>query len=376
MSEPDITVARAELPPLEALQAEWLELEARSRGSFFQSWSWIGTWLALLPGEVPRWLLRAQRGPSVVGLAVVCENTLRRHGVLSSRALFLNCTGRADLDELTVEYNGFLAEQGLEAQVTRQCVEFLRAEREWDELYLNGWHRLDLLASLGLDGLRPLTVARRPCRYVDLQALRESGADYAENLPKTARYNLRRSIRDYAKLGELKFEVARTAQEALEFLDGLKRLHQQSWQAKGQPGSFANAFFDRFHRELVGEQFASGVIQLARLRVGVRPVGFLYNFVHRGHVYHYQSGLDFDLDSRLSPGLVCNANAVAFNREAGHALYDFMAGEQGYKKDLASHSTEMLWLVLQQRRLKFQVEGWLRAGKARLQRRPGVAGHA
>ena len=166
----DIRVERVVLPALSALEAEWRALEIRSSSSFFQSWAWIGTWLECLPPEVPRWLLRAWRGQSVVGLAIVCESTVRRHGVLSSRALFLNCTGRPDLDELTVEYNGFLAEQGLEAQISCACIEFLSIEQEWDELFLSGWHRLDLLAGLGMGVLQAVTLARRPCYYVDLQA--------------------------------------------------------------------------------------------------------------------------------------------------------------------------------------------------------------
>ena len=373
MSEIRLRVEQVALPELGALEREWRELDQRSGCSFFQSWAWIGTWLEALPPEVPRSLLRARavdaRGDRTVGLGVLCDRALRRHSILGSRALFLNCTGRPELDELTIEYNGFLSEQGLEAQVTRHCLEFLRSQDEWDELYLDGWHRLDLLASLETDEQQPVTRARRPCHYVNLRALRECGRDYAEGLPKTTRYNLRRSLRDYGKLGELKFEVAASTEEAQAFLAELKGLHQRSWMARGQPGSFANAFFDRFHQDLVRRHFATGVIQLARVRVADRAVGCLYNFVHRGYVYHYQSGLDFEIDSRLSPGLVCHGYAVPFNRDAGQHTYDFMAGGYGYKKELAPDSVDMLWLVVQQPRLKFRIEGWLRAAKARLQGR-------
>jgi len=118
------------------------------------------------------------------------------------------------------------------------------------------------------------------------------------------------------------------------------------------------------HREV--EALELDVIQLARLRVGERAAGYLYNLVYRGHVYHYQSGIDYDIDSRLSPGLVCQEYAVEFNQQRGHRIYDFMAGELKYKNDLATGSTEMLWLVLQQPRLKFRIEEWLRSCKARL----------
>ena len=362
----EILVTRVALPPLAALEREWRDLEMRGEHSFFMSWFWIGSWLERLPVDVPRWLLRAESGGRVVGLGVICANTVRRHGMFASRGLYLHCTGRPELDELTVEYNGFLAEGGLEHQVTQKCIEFLRSERGWDELYLDGWYRRDLLGSMQADPLRSIRTVRRPCHYVDLEALRHSGTRYAELLAKNVRYNMHRSMRQYEKLGELNFDVATTADEALSFLAELKRLHQHSWQAKGQPGAFANRFFDEFHREFVRRRFPNNVIQLARLRVGERAVGYLYNFVYRGHVYHYQSGIDYDIDRRLSPGLVCQEYAVEFNQKCGHRIYDFMAGELKYKSDLATHSTEMLWLVLQQPRLKFRIEDWLRSWKARL----------
>lgn len=364
----EILVTRVALPPLAQLEREWRELEARSEHSFFMSWFWIGSWLARLPADVPRWLLRAESGGRPVGLGVVCASAVHRHGVFVSRGLYLHCAGRPELDELTVEYNGILAEDGMEHQVTQRCIEFLRNEQDWDELYLNGWHRLDLLPCLRAAPHLSLRIVRHPYRYVDLEELRRSGRPYAQCLSKNTRHNLHRSVREYGKLGELKFEIAATADEALSFLAGLKRLHQRSWQAKGRSGSFANRFFDGFHEEFVRCRFPDKVIQLARLRVGERAVGYLYNFIYRGRVYNYQSGLDFDFGSRLSPGLVCHVYAVEFNKESGNQIYDFMAGEMRYKNELATHSSEMLWLVLQQPRLKFHIEDLLRSWKARLRR--------
>ena len=359
-------VTRVALPPLTALEREWRDLETRGEHSFFMSWLWIGSWLDRLPAEVPRWLLRAESAGRVVGLGVICSNTVRRHGVFVSRGLYLHCTGRSELDELTVEYNGFLAEDGWEREVTQRCIEFLRDEQGWDELYFDGWHRPDLLGSMQANRLWQVKIVRRPCPYVDLEALRCSERPYVELLSRKTRYHLRHSIREYSRLGDLKFDVATTADEALCFLAELKRLHQHSWNTKGQSGSFANRFFDEFHQEFVRRRFPDNVIQLARLRVGEQALGYLYNFVYRGRVYFYQSGIDYDLDGRLNPGLVCQAYAVEFNKVCSYKIYDFMAGDVKYKRDLATHSTEMLWLVLQQPRLKFRVEDWLRSWKVRL----------
>lgn len=174
----EILVTRTVPPPLAKLEKDWRELESRGEHSFFMSWFWIGSWLERLPEDVPRWLLRAQSKGRIVGLGVICANTVRRQGVFVSRGLHLHLhlhrTGRPELDELTVEYNGFLAEDGLERQVTQRCIEFLSSERDWDEMYLDAWHRLDLLGSMQIDTLRSARVVRRPCPYVDLAALRRA----------------------------------------------------------------------------------------------------------------------------------------------------------------------------------------------------------
>jgi CelD/BcsL family acetyltransferase involved in cellulose biosynthesis len=202
---------------------------------------------------------------------------------------------------------------------------------------------------------------------VDLDALRRSGGAYLGLLGSNTRHNIRRSIREYEKLGPLVLESAATPEQASAFLDGLRQLHQAYWQAKGLPGSFANPFFAEFHARLVRSLFADGSIQLLVLRAGSEIVGYLYNLVDRGRVYNYQSGFNYTLCPNTSgrPGLVAHAYAVEFCRTQGHLFYEFMAGESQYKQALGLGSTDMVWLVAQRTRLRFLLEDGLRRVRAR-----------
>src|SRR2546426_10181494 len=92
-----VRIAHLELPPLGELERQWRDLESRSECSFFMSWCWIGAWLASLPTRIHPRLLRAEAGGRVVGLGVIVPKTVRRHGVFTSRALFLNSTGDPEL---------------------------------------------------------------------------------------------------------------------------------------------------------------------------------------------------------------------------------------------------------------------------------------
>jgi len=79
----------------------WRALEARADASYFQSAGWIGTWLRQLPGDVAPDALVVRDGERIVGLAITCRASHSRHGFVRSQGLYLNETGRPELDALT-----------------------------------------------------------------------------------------------------------------------------------------------------------------------------------------------------------------------------------------------------------------------------------
>jgi CelD/BcsL family acetyltransferase involved in cellulose biosynthesis len=58
----------------------------------------------------------------------------------------------------------------------------------------------------------------------------------------------------------------------------------------------------------------------------------------------------------LKPGLVSHCCAVQHSVEAGMKTYDLLMGRQRFKQNLATHSGEMVWLVLQKPRMRFRLE--------------------
>jgi hypothetical protein len=347
----------------------WLDLECRSDCSFFQSWAWIGCWLRHLPRSFSPRVLIVRDGSLVVGLGVLIANRRRRHAFVRSNGLYLNQTGDPYYDLITIEYNGFLSARNMARLVLRRCAEWLVARCEdWDELYLSGlvpvWTEIfrEIAAEIGL-GVRVRD--KKPCDLVDLDAIRAQGGDYLARLSRNTRYQVRRAMRLYEAEGSIALQAARSAGEALEFLAGLKELHQVYWIRQGEPGSFSNAFFERFHRALVTDRFDDGEIQLLRISVGDRPIGYLYNFVKDGWVYAYQSGFNYESDPKLKPGLTSHCLAIEHNLARGAKCYDFMAGEAQHKRSLGTRSVDMTWLVLQRDRIKYRLENTLRDLKHR-----------
>lgn len=362
-----ITVALQALPAPDELERAWKALEARARPSFFLSWHWIGTWLACLPAHSGAWLLRVEREGHVTGLAILVPRTVWRHGFVRSRGLYLHATGDPILDEIHIEHNGFLAERGREREVAQAAIgHLLTAGGEWDELFLDGVRDPEDLERLDLGGARMRSLRRGPSRYVDLDRVRVSGRSYAESLGKSTRYNVRRSQREFEKGGALALTEASTLEEAREFLGRLRELHQRYWKARGLPGSFAHEHFGRFHECLLERAFADGAIQLVRVCAGTAELGYLYNYVHGGRVYSYQSGFAYaGANLHQRPGLVAHVLAIEHNAALGRSAYDLLAGDSDFKRSLANAEEPMAWQVLQRPRFTLRLEDALRRARAR-----------
>lgn len=371
-------VAIGPLPRLEQLAFEWRALEPRADASFFMSWSWMGAWVATVPDRAALRLVRVSRGFETVGLAIVSRRRQSWRGPLRRTALTLNATGDVDLDRITIEFNDVLADRPLAAAVRLEVIAALaRIGAQWDELHLPG------LASAHWGG-RPFprrmaaAVRSEPAFAVDLEAVRAASTEgavrdrYLGLLSANTRSQVRRSIKEYEQLGPLVLTEASSVEEALEHLGGMRGLHQAYWNERGEPGAFAHAYFEQFHRRLIGDAFARGEIQLLRLSAGESVVGYLYNFVCRGQVLNYQSGFDYRLAGKAArPGLVMHTLAIVSAAERGLFTYDFMAGANRGKESLATVRYTMDWVTLRQPRLSFWIDDRLRDLRRLL--RPGSA---
>lgn len=343
----------------------WRGLDEPSTRSFFLSWSWMENWLACLPrAHAPRLaVIREDQRP--VAAFFLTRRNLMRLGVLGSRALFFNTTGVPRFDSLLLECNGVV---GRDVSVGR-LVDLL--PDDWDELFLPGLRvgAFGGVADTVIRGFRVRVERAVPSYFVDLDRVRAHG--YLALLGGQTRGQLRRAQRE---AGTLELDAAQDERTAFAIYDELVALHQQLWRARGQPGAWADPWFDRFHRRLISQRFRHGEIQLARLRCERGVLGALYNFVHRGRVYQYQSGFAMFPNRHLKPGYLAHAAAIEHAAALGHTVYDFLGGDRRYKKSLATGQSSLVWARVQRARFRFLVEDRLRAW-ARAHRAGGDTAH-
>ena len=335
----------------EELRLLWRDLEARADVTFFLSWDWMGAWIAEL--ETPPLVLVGEAGGALVLLGLLVPR-LRREaaGAIRVRGLHLHATGRAEIDVIAHEYNGFLVDRAWAGRADAEAAAWLLGRRigadRFDELHVK-----DIVADqapvLVSPGALVRELSRKPSWRIDLDAVRAGGTPYLDTLSANTRQQVRRSMRLYEQRGALVAERAPDAATALVWLDALAELHQRHWEERGKPGGFAFPFFARFQRRLVAACVPRGAAEIVRVSAGSQPIGYVYNLMSRGHVLAFVTGFIAEDDRRLKPGLVSHALCIERHLAEGARIYDFMAGAYRYKASLGSPGPELVYLQMQRR---------------------------
>lgn len=363
-----------ELPPFAKLETQWRDLEARSDISFFTSWSWIGAWLQSLPHDVHPMLLRAHIGGRVMGLGVLVANVMRKAKCVPVKVWRLNETGRLALDKITIEYNGLVIDDTVKHVLEPLMVQYLVDQGGgWDEIQFNALrrplptpNRLPK-SKIGIGRTR-IQCNRQPAYQVCLTDIRDAGT-HLKLVKQKTRYHIRRSLKAYEKLGPLTIDAAQTLDQALAFLERLKLFHRAHWDNKPGQGAFVHSFFNTFHDRLIRSAFERGEIQILQVKAGSVEVAYLYNFVWNGHVYNYQSGVNYaELGGKLSPGMTGHSLAIDFNASLGHHTYDLMAGEHQYKRALTLQTVQLDWWSARRPTLSIHTEDGIRKAAKLAQR--------
>lgn len=366
-SSDDLAVEVAPAGDVAQLEAEWRRLEACGDVSFFQSWDWIGSLLESVPAAQRPLVLRVRSADATLALALLGHSVEQRYQLIRARTLHLNETGDAELDGLAIEHNGLVVAPGEGPRAAAAVLRALEARNDWDELRLGGLtSQCHAYWDAAARGSRLVALNRweKDYYYIDLAKVRQT-ANYLAGLSANTRHQIRRAMKLYGERGPLELRRASDLDEARVWLDALVKVHQQYWRAQGLPGAFGSAFALRFHAALLQRAWPHGAVEVVRVTAGAQPVGYLYNFRKAGVLYNYQSGIAYEADARLKPGLICHALVAEDASARGLDRYDLLMGGGHYKRRLANGAGRMVWYAVQKRRLILRVENALRRASAR-----------
>jgi CelD/BcsL family acetyltransferase involved in cellulose biosynthesis len=342
------------------LRADWERLAAHAPGDgLFRGYAWNALWFRhVAPQAVPH-VVTVLRGGETVGLAPLCETTYE------ARCLRLRALGFAGRDVVSGDFLDLLAAPGCEEAVRDAVLAHVAAELDRVPLFVLGDCLRDsatarrAAAFMEACGRRARWQEERACPAIDLP--RDFGA-YVSTLSQNTRYNLRRRPRQLREAG-CEILRLRGGAEILPRLGTLFRLHEARWLAEGQRGHFVRPGFREFLEAFVAAPGPGVSPELYVLDDPGGPVAALLFFRRGGVVHFYQGGWDpASPHARLSPCLALFARAIEDAIADGCRRFEFLRGDEAYKRKLAPAERRTATLVVAGRgllpRLYLAVQGF------------------
>lgn len=301
-------------------------LAASAQPSVFMTWQWQNAWLRAFGGGRPLQVLAASDATeSLVALLPLHE----------AEAGLWRIVGGVDVSD----YLDLIAAAGREEEAWEALLQHRAADR-------SAWHlrgiRAESPTAQRLPGLAPahgLTAAVDLEERCPVLRLPESWDAYLAALSGKDRHELRRKMRKLeAELPDVRARSVTGGAGWDEALAQFLRLHRLSRTGKAK---FMDETMERFFRDALGALAAAGWIRLWFLDSAEVPVASFICTEYGSSVGLYNSGFD-PIHARLAPGIVLLGHVIRDAIERRVAVFDFLRGEESYKRDFGPTSEQLL----------------------------------
>lgn len=158
-------------------------------------------------------------------------------------------------------------------------------------------------------------------------ALPKTFDDYLAELSGHDRHELRRKRRRLGELGEWQIRRA----DDLGWESDLATFFEFHRQAPGEKAGFFTQERERFFRRLAADLFLMGLARLDVLDLDGAPVACTFSYDFRNELALYNSSFRPDL-AKHAPGMVLVGSLIEQSIEEGKASFDFLRGDEAYKK--------------------------------------------
>jgi CelD/BcsL family acetyltransferase involved in cellulose biosynthesis len=306
----------SEAEELFALAPAWWNLWQRSpTATPFQTPAWLMSWWrAFAPGRLN--VVAAWEGEALVGLA----------------PLYLDGTRLLPLGISVSDYLDVLIDPERAETAGHAIVDYLARSDAW-----RTWELCDL---------PPHACALRLCPPGDC----EDGCDRQSiclsvklpEFPDQVRQSI--SAKSRRALAQAHNRAARRGTVTLQRLGEqdsdqafslLLRLHEACWRDRDRPGVLADPRVRQLHTHAIGPLAARGLVRFHVARIGGEVASIYYGFHHRDRAYGYLTGYNpgFAFES---PGTLLLAHVIEESAREGAIEFDFLRGDEGYKRAWAS----------------------------------------
>lgn len=313
---------------LESLAPEWEQLFSRVPDAPpFLHPAWPRTWLRHFGTGARPVFLAIRKGSELVGVA----------------SLDMAAEARQLGDHNVTDYAGPLAAPGFEADVARAILQWLTTERASSMLFwgiaANSPTRTVIGEAAAAAGWSCAEEHEAVCPQAELPGDFEA---FLAGLSKHDRHELRRKLRNLGASGEIRFDVFSAPGDISSRMDRFLEMMRISRDDKDE---FLTPAMEIYFRDVAATYAGLGMMRLAQLSLDGRDAAMILYFENDATVFLYNSGYDPEF-ARLAVGLLSKALAIQHAIESGKRLFDFLRGEEEYKRHLGGVPLEVLRLRL------------------------------
>ena len=329
----------------DSIENDWDRLlDESDQRAYFLRWAWNRIWWRSFKPANSRLFIIACRDKNqkLIGLAPFYWRQRSTAGIEHIREVLFLGTG---IFLQTSESLDIIARRGSERIVAVSVADFLRRNRDWDQLWLNEIPSSSTVLPQfrrALGESSQVSVCNRT-HYIEADTDWET---FKSKLGRATRQNTLRQTRRLFDSYDCRFRRIKTADELETAMDALVSLHQARWQSKGNPGSFAIPGFEDFLREAARLSLAEGRLRLWVLEVDGKIAATRIAFFENGVVNCFQGGFDpaYAKDSigKVLLGL-CVRDCI---EDESVREYNFMGGKDSYKDCWAKSASDNVSLTL------------------------------
>ncbi len=320
-----------------ALREEWDPLLRRSvTDTPFSTWEWHQHWWdAYHPGDLRVITLRDDTG-QLVAIASCFIVTNGAEGDNSRALHFVGCEDVTDYLDVLVD------REQQEAAYSALASALAEMRADFDVIDLcnipENSPTLDVFARALRDcGFQVATAVQDVCPVVRLP---ESFDEYVQQLDKRQRKDLQRKLRMAKGQGDaLSWYIVNEEHDLDAEIDKFLKLMAASHPEKA--AFLQDQQHVAFFKRIVPAAAEAGWLQMTFLEVAGEAVAAYVNFDYNNHIMVYNSGLNPDKATALSPGILLLAYNIEHAIEQGREAFDYLRGDEQYKYRMGGQDTKV-----------------------------------
>jgi len=334
------------------LKTDWNLLCERTNSTVFQIYEWNRTWWDHFGAYGELQILVLYDDESLVGIAPLFIDRTEIAGIEPYTCLRMIGSEISNTKEGALlgfkpysDYLQFLIDKNYLKTFYEHLSYFLMNEIYFDELIIDeipeNSSTLIILDNVFSSSRYEITISMASKGYNVLSE--DSWDDYLKNLTSKERNNVRRSLKSIGNGEKNLFRI-----EEFEFNGDIKKplnrfikLHQNQWNARGQPGSFAEISMQKFFLDVSQKLYENGLLKIKMIQPAgsygfEHCLGIDINLVYKNRMYGQHRALDIQSPHfTKSPGKVLLIDTIK-DAVQSQKPFDFLRGDEKYKQRLAT----------------------------------------